>query len=135
VAQVEHATLEERIVLDREQAGLVRPVLEDAALAQECRDVRLVVGADARGKREPVRAVDGRDRVELHGLETPDLRRDVRGLRAAEAPRIALVGDDVAAQRREFVRHRLCARYSSRSERVTTPTGLPSRATSTAFER
>src|SRR5256885_932549 len=32
-------------------------------------------------------------------------------------------------------RYRLCARYSSRSERGITPTGLPSRATTTALVR
>src|SRR5207247_8735350 len=42
----------------------------------------------------------------------------------------------VAEQPFEVVGHpRLCARYSSRSERVSTPTGFPSRATTTAFVR
>src|SRR4029079_9137115 len=80
-----------------------------------------------------MRAVDGRDRVELHGLQPADLSRDLVRLRAPEPPGEALVRDDVAAQSRDG--HRLWARYSSKSERVTTPTGLPSRATSTAFER
>ena len=46
VAQVEHAALEERIVLDREQAGLVRPVLEHPSFTQQARDVGLVVQPD-----------------------------------------------------------------------------------------
>ena len=35
VAQREHPPLEQRVVLDREQTRLVRPVLEDAAVTQE----------------------------------------------------------------------------------------------------
>ena len=43
LAEVLHAPLEERIVLDRDEAGLVRPVLEDAAALQQPRDGRLRV--------------------------------------------------------------------------------------------
>ena len=45
-----------------------------------------------------MRAVDGRDRVELDAAEPPDRRRDVGGARAAEPRRVALVRDDVAPQ-------------------------------------
>src|SRR5262249_14769252 len=135
VAQSQHAALEERVVLDREQARLVGPVLEDATAGEQARDVRLGVGADARGERDPVRAVDGGDRVQLDGAELSDLAGDVVGGGAAEAAGVSLPGDDVPPQRGDADRQRWWARYSSRSERVTTPTGRPSRATSTAFER
>ena len=46
-----------------------------------------------------MRAVDRRDRVELHRLEPRDRGRDVVDPRAAEARREALVRDDVAPQR------------------------------------
>src|SRR6516165_9647881 len=47
------------------------------------------------------------------------------------------LGKRIAKDRFEIGSHddRLCARYSSRSERVRTPTGRPSRATTTAFLR
>ena len=48
-----------------------------------------------------MRAVDGRDRVELHRLQPPDLGRDVVDPRAAEARRVALVRDDVPPERRD----------------------------------
>src|SRR5262249_28780994 len=131
VAEREHPPLEEPVVVDRQQARLVRPVFEDAAVAEERRDVGLVVGTEPGREREPVGAIDGRDRVELHGLQPRDLGRDVRCARAPEAAGVALVRDDVAAERRQADCHLLWARYPSRSERVTTPTGFPSRATST----
>ena len=45
-----------------------------------------------------MRAVDGRDRVELHGLQPPDLGGDVLVARPAEACRVALVRDDVPSK-------------------------------------
>ena len=59
------------------------------------------VGADARDERQAVRAVDGRDRVELHGLEPPDLGRRHRRRPRGEIARVALVRDDVAPERGE----------------------------------
>ena len=73
--------------------------------------------------------VDRRDRVELHRPEPPDLGRDLARARPPGTRRVALVRDDVPPQRGD--RHRSsraqgrCARYSSRSERVTTPAGRP----------
>ena len=58
-----------------------------------------------RDERQPVRAVDGGDRVELHGLEPADGGGDVVGARAAEARREPLVRDDVAPQRRDAYTH------------------------------
>jgi hypothetical protein len=101
VAEREHPSLEQRIVVDRQQAGLVRPVLEDLAAPEERRDARLVVRADSRRERQAVRAVDGCDRVELDGLEAADLGRDVALRRAPKARGEALVRDDVAAERRD----------------------------------
>ncbi len=72
----------------------MRPVLEHPPGAQQARDRRLVVAPDARAERQPVRPVDGRDRVELDGLQPPDLGGDVLVARPAEASRVALVGDD-----------------------------------------
>ena len=48
---------------------------------EELRHVLRVERADAGGEREPVRAVDGRDRVELHRREPADRRLDVRLVR------------------------------------------------------
>ena len=53
--------------------------------------------ADARGEREPVRAVDGRDRVELHRREPADRLLDVGVARAPVAAGEALRPDDRAA--------------------------------------
>src|SRR5213078_3662103 len=47
-------------------ARLVRPELEEAAFAQQRRLRLRRVRADARAQRDPVRTVDGRDRVELY---------------------------------------------------------------------
>ena len=63
--------------LDREQACLVRPVLEHAARAQQLRHRPRRVAADAREQRQPVAALDGRDRVELHGAQPADRLRHV----------------------------------------------------------
>src|SRR4029079_18512921 len=101
------------------------------------------VAPERGGSLQPVAAVEGRDRVELNRLEPPDLGLDVLEPRAAEARREPLVSHDVPSQRRDLhgalraaprgrQRGRR-ARYSSRSERVTTPAGRPSIATSTAF--
>jgi hypothetical protein len=100
VAQLVHPPLEQRVVLDRDEAGLVCPVLEDPSRLQQARDRRLLVRPDTRDEREAVRAVDGRDRVELNDAEPRDLGGDVVGARAPEARRVTLMRDDVAAERR-----------------------------------
>src|SRR5262249_40688448 len=56
VFQLDHPPLEERVVVDREQTCLVCPVLEDASLAKQPRDLGFVVGADARGQRQSMGA-------------------------------------------------------------------------------
>ena len=78
-----HLRHEERPVLDRHEARLVGPVLEQPAPREQARHGARRERADARAEREPVRAVDGRDRVELHAREPPDrllhlARRPVR---------------------------------------------------------
>ena len=76
--------------LDGEEAGLVRPVLEDAAGGEQALQLLLGEGADAARQRETVRAVDRRDRVELHRAEPANRVLDVAGPRAAEARRVRL---------------------------------------------
>ncbi len=98
VREVHHAPLEERVVLDGQQACLVRPVLEDPALAEQPRDRAARVEAEPRRQRQPVRAVDRRDRVELHGRESTDLGGDVRPSRRPRPCRVAVVRDDVAPE-------------------------------------
>jgi len=96
-----HRRAEEREILDRQQACLVRPVLEDPPGCEQARDGVARVRADAGAEREPVAAVDRRDRVELDGGEAADRLLDVRLTSAPEARRVALADDDEAAQRRE----------------------------------
>ena len=83
-----HRAPEVRPELDREEARLVRPVLEHAAGGQQPPDSSaLGVRADAARQREPVRPVDRRDRVELDRAEPADRFLDLTCLRAAEARR------------------------------------------------
>ena len=77
-AAVLHRTAEERPRLDREQARLVRPVLEDPAVAEQLRDGFPRVVADAARERDPVAALDRRDRVELDARQPADRRLDAR---------------------------------------------------------
>ena len=81
--------------------------------------------ADARAEHDPVAPLDGRDRVELdarqRGGRPPRRRPRSRGAPGRRSP---------ARRRRAPARPRaisvtLRARYSSRSARVSTPTGLP----------
>jgi hypothetical protein len=72
----------------------VGPVLEDSPGSQELEDGLLRVAADAGGEREPMRAVDGRDRVELDRAQAADGRLDLAGLRAPIPRGEALRGDD-----------------------------------------
>ena len=99
LGQVRHAALEQRVVLDRQQAGLVRPVLEDRALGEQARDRPLVEGADAARERQPVGAVDRRDRVELDGAEVADRVEQLGAPGAAGAAGVALVRHDEAPKR------------------------------------
>jgi hypothetical protein len=80
--------------LDREQGGFVRPVFEDAPGSEEPRHVLRVEKADAGREREPVRAVDGRDRVQLYGGQAADRRLDVRLVGAPVTAAEALGADD-----------------------------------------
>ena len=99
VGQLDHAPLVQRVVLDREQAGLVGPVLEQDAPAQELRHGLLPVGADARHQRQAMGPVDGRDRVELNRAQAPNGIEQVGGAGATEASGVSLVGDDEATKR------------------------------------
>ena len=101
VAQVSHPPLEEAVVPDRKQARLVGPVLEDAPLAQQPCDGRLLVLTDSRGERDPVSPVDGRDRVELDGLKPPDLGGNRRRRRSPEPRCVALMCDDEPSKLRK----------------------------------
>ena len=95
--------------LDGEEAGLVRPVLEDAPRGEQALQFRFVVCADAAREREPVRPVDRRDRVELDRPEPPDSTFDVAGSSVAEARRVALGGHHEPPDRGEadgYRRHR-----------------------------
>ena len=90
LGEVHHAPAVHRVVLDRDEARFVRPVLEDAPVAHQLRDGSLGIGADARAEREPVAAVDGRDRVELDAAEALHRREHFGGRAAAGARRVAL---------------------------------------------
>ena len=80
--------------LDRQQRRLVRPVLEDPPLTEQPRDRVARVGADAHAERQPVRAVDRRDRVELHRRQPADRRLDVCLVAAPKPHREPLASDD-----------------------------------------
>src|SRR5207253_5040102 len=69
VAAARHDVAEVRPELDREQRRLVRPVLEYAATSEQRRNVPRVERTDSSCERQPVRAVDRGDRVELNGGE------------------------------------------------------------------
>ena len=128
-AAVLHRRPEERPGLDREQAGLVRPVLEDPARGEQARDGLPRVVADAACERDPVAPLDGRDRIELDARERANGRLDARSVRAAIAARVALRRDGKAANRRRAHRslkhrgaapppdRRDCPRGSRRRER------------------
>jgi hypothetical protein len=97
VAVLLHPPLVQAVVLDRQQACLVRPVLEDAALAEQARHRLARVVADAGADRDPVAAVDGRDRVQLDAREAAyGVDHVVRGS-APRARCVALPPDDVPA--------------------------------------
>ena len=98
VGEVDHPPLEERVVLDRQQAGLVCPVLEDSPRGEQARDDLLLEAAYACCERDAVRPVDGRDRIELNGAEPTDLSRDLACPRPPCAGRVALVGNHVLAE-------------------------------------
>ena len=69
------------------------PVLEDPAAREQPRHGLRGVVADAARERDPVAALDGRDRVELHAREPADRGLDVRRGRAPVAPREPLRRD------------------------------------------
>ncbi len=99
-----HHRAEVRPQLDRQQRRLVCPVLEDAAGAEERRDRVLGERPDPRRDRQPVRAVDGADRVELHRSQAPDHVLDLVAARTAEARREPLAADDEPPDRDELDR-------------------------------
>jgi hypothetical protein len=101
VAAALHHRPEVRPQLDRQQRRLVRPVLEDAPLAEELRHLFRIERADPRRQLEPVRAVDGRDRVELHRGEAADRGLDVGRARPPVPPGESLRPDDRAPDLRE----------------------------------
>ena len=101
IREMHHAPLEERVVLDGHETCLVRPVLEDPALAEQPRDGAGLVPAEPRGEREPVSAIDRRDGVELHGRQPPDLARHVRGLRRPCPRRVSVVRDEESPELRD----------------------------------
>ena len=98
---VAHRADEERPILDGQEAGLVRPVLEDSALLEEPRDHSLAIDADARGQRDPMAALDGRDRVELDAGDPVDRLLDLACRRRPPARGVALRVDNEAAEGRE----------------------------------
>ncbi len=101
VPELLHAALEERIVLDRQHARLVGPVLEDPSGRQEPCHGPDGIAAEPRAERQPVGAVDGRDRVELHAAEARDRRGHVGRPSRPRARGVALVRDDVATELRD----------------------------------
>ncbi len=94
-----HHAPEVGVELDRDQRRLVRPVLEDPARREQPGDGVARIGADPCAQRQPVRPLDGGDRVELHGRQPPDRRLDLGGGCAARPLREPLLRDDVPAQR------------------------------------
>ena len=101
VTRARHHGAEVRPQLDREQARLVGPVLEDPPLAQQA--VHRVAGnhADPRRQRQAVRAIDGRDRVELNCRQPANRRLDLGARRAPEPRGESLPGDDESPHRRD----------------------------------
>src|SRR6188474_1048822 len=85
-----HAGPEERPLLDRDEARLVCPVLEDPTFSEEPRDGLARIRADARAERDPVTPLDGGDRVELHARQSADRLLDLVGPAGAGAGRVAL---------------------------------------------
>ena len=90
-----HRAPEVRPELDGEEAGLVRPVLEDSAGDEELLKLLLRVRADAARERQPMRPVHSRDRVELHRAEPADRVLHLSRPRAAEAWGVPLRRDGV----------------------------------------
>ena len=86
------------------------PVLEDPAAAEQARDDALVEAADARRERDPVRAVDGRDRVELDRAEARDLAGGDVCARARALPGGEPSSRDVPPERRPTAAERRQAR-------------------------
>src|SRR5581483_456070 len=105
VAGPVHRPPEVRPELDRQQARLVRPVLEQPPAAEQPRHDRLVERTDARAERQPVGTVDRRDRVELHRRQPAHRGLDVVDPRAPEARRESLPRYEEAAQRRDAHGH------------------------------
>jgi len=62
----------ERPLLDRKEAGLVCPELEDATFAEQPRDRLARIHADARPEDDAVAPLDRRDRVDLDAREPAD---------------------------------------------------------------
>ena len=91
-----HLRREQWPVLDRQQARLVGPVLEHAALPEQPADGARPVGADAGCQRDAVTAFDGRDRVELDAREPPDRGLDLLRRARARAERVPLGVDHEA---------------------------------------
>jgi hypothetical protein len=111
VAAPAHPPAKEREVLDRQQAGLVRPVLEHAPLTEQPGHRALRVDADARGKHDSVTALDRGDRVELHTRQAADGTLHVVVPGQPEPAGETLVGDHVAPQRGQGDRCGRHARY------------------------
>ena len=101
--------------LDRKQRRLVRPVLEDPPLAEQLRDRVARVGADPRAERQPVRAIDCRDRVELHRGQPADRRLDVGRVAAPEPPGETLTCDDEPTHGSERNGHHVSLEIGPRS--------------------
>ena len=98
-----HHSAKVRPQLDRQQRRLVRPVLEDPPLAKQALDRPVRDGSDARRQRQPVRAIDGRDRVELHRRQAPDRRLDLDRPSPSEPRRELLLRHDEPPQRGELL--------------------------------
>ncbi len=96
--EMDHAPLEEGVVLDGEEARLVSPVLEDPTLPEQSRHRAGAIPAEPRGQGQPVGTVDGRDGVELDRRQPLDLACDVVRPRRPRSRRVALVRDEEAAK-------------------------------------
>ena len=72
-----HRRAEERPILDREEARLVRPVLENTPARKQARHRLARVRADARAEDDPMASLDRGDRVELDAGERADRLLDL----------------------------------------------------------
>ncbi len=97
-----HHGAEMRPQLDRQQRGFVRPVLEDAPCAQQRGHGVVAERSDPRPDRQPVRAIDRGDRIELHRRQPADHLLDVAVGGAAKPRRVTLAADDEATDRASF---------------------------------